>query len=799
MGKDPSTKRISLTRVLIVGVLFTLLVLAALAIWPLMNLQSLSGPATAQPSVPDEFVVVLHNYTKEEVSELESKLLGDLDATEADVEALQSQREQIPAAERNRIPTDENVLTQDALSEQYLRYRLRELDYYANNTSDSGEAKRRGKAFLTQYAKFAAGAPDSLTPAGVQALGQSALDAGATDIMLRAYHAGMLRNLDRYEQAMGILEGVFSPIMRGEFPALTKYLVCSWLWELDAQTRGPTLADVPPAVIATAVAYLGAEAEYENQRLILRPIMALFNRLPADAKMNLYGAALANPDIDPWVMHMLAGRYYASLAWKQRGTRYAMEVRPEQWAGFRAYLPRGMAHLRRAWQIHPEYPEAATQLVSVAMAGESMRWSPRDWFNEAVHAQIDFTPAYTAFQRATLPRWGGSYREMLEFADECIRTERWDTSIPANAVTILFAIERDLDDPDDLVAIPGAVAFVKRFQKKLGAAAKKGSHTFEDIDSVWASFASILVTAGDYQAAREIFEQWGQDFRQRNFDWRFKKMTSVRGQAYAHTGPAVKLVQKVEEALASERADDTPPAYFEALQKHIDEASALDDRPELQPYLRDLAAVVDQLARFYRDEWVELPAEKEMIGWYASGQVQVDEDHTIKVTSQDHSPSIQLTPLADFPLPFVVEAEFSGCPFESEEPWMAIALGSANCGDLYLDDSNTGICISSAGHGLYIRRGGGTGREQIHHLRRLPFHQLQVKLRPGRIQILVDDEEYLDDPEFSQNPARTLTFGQTRPSRTPAAFKCRNVRFRRLSADTSDTTQTQDKAGKMAE
>ncbi len=84
---------------------------------------------------------------------------------------------------------------------------------------------------------------------------------------------------------------------------------------------------------------------------------------------------------------------------------------------------------------------------------------------------------------------------------------------------------------------------------------------------------------------------------------------------------------------------------------------------------------------------------------------------------------------------------------------------------------------------MFIRRGSGTSKEKIYHLNRIPFHQIRVKLRPGRVQVFVDGEEYLDDPEFSQNPVRNITFGQIRPSRKPAAFKVRNVRIRRLSAD----------------
>ena len=66
-------------------------------------------------------------------------------------------------------------------------------------------------------------------------------------------------------------------------------------------------------------------------------------------------------------------------------------------------------------------------------------------------------------------------------------------------------------------------------------------------------------------------------------------------------------------------------------------------------------------------------------------------------------------------------------------------------------------------------------------LKAQPFHRLQVKLWPGRIQMYADDLLIHDDKRYAAKPSGQITIGQMVPAVYPNAFKCRNVRIRRLT------------------
>lgn len=60
-------------------------------------------------------------------------------------------------------------------------------------------------------------------------------------------------------------------------------------------------------------------------------------------------------------------------------------------------------------------------------------------------AQMDYPQAYNDMIFALLPRWGGSHRQMLEFAGECLDTERYDTDVPLFFLYTLRKIAIELD------------------------------------------------------------------------------------------------------------------------------------------------------------------------------------------------------------------------------------------------------------------------------------------------------------------------------------------------------------------
>ena len=136
--------------------------------------------------------------------------------------------------------------------------------------------------------------------------------------------------------------------------------------------------------------------------------------------------------VDPWLREMLMGLAHHTLGWRARGSGYSNSVSQEEWGIFYAKLAQAQAHWLKAWRLRPEYPEAATELLSVLMAGNKSiaGEDERFWLERAVEAQFDYEPAYKAYLWASRPRWGGSHARMLSFGRECQATERFDTLVP---------------------------------------------------------------------------------------------------------------------------------------------------------------------------------------------------------------------------------------------------------------------------------------------------------------------------------------------------------------------------------
>src|SRR4030095_12205638 len=107
------------------------------------------------------------------------------------------------------------------------------------------------------------------------------------------------------------------------------------------------------------------------------------------------------------------------------------------------------------WKLRPDMPFAASQMITVAMAGageesETMRL----WFDRAVAAQYDYDEAYTSMLWGLLPRWGGTHVRMLAFGGACARTRRFDTAIPADLNTAARQIANELPDWRPLLRQP---------------------------------------------------------------------------------------------------------------------------------------------------------------------------------------------------------------------------------------------------------------------------------------------------------------------------------------------------------
>jgi hypothetical protein len=147
--------------------------------------------------------------------------------------------------------------------------------------------------------------------------------------------------------------------------------------------------------------------------------------------------------IDPWVKLHFSGLKHQRAAWAARGPGFANEVKPENWEPFHKESTLARRDLEESWRVRPVRPEAAYEMIAVSSGARRAGEDERFWFDRVVKAQMDFVFAYEAMWVHLLPRWGGSYEQMLAFGREALATGRFDTEVPAQLLFIVLRIRED--------------------------------------------------------------------------------------------------------------------------------------------------------------------------------------------------------------------------------------------------------------------------------------------------------------------------------------------------------------------
>jgi WD40 repeat protein len=213
------------------------------------------------------------------------------------------------------------------------------------------------------------------------------------------------------------------------------------------------------------------------------------------------------PGVDSWIGHMLAGQYHIAEGWRLRGGGLADTVTPEGFRGFQEQQVLARSHLLEAWRLHPEHPQAATELIRVTMgigegvAGENERF----WFDQAVAAQFDYAAAYANFLFALRPRWRGSHEQMEAFGSECLETKRFDTLVPWVYFDAAVGIGSELADRRQFLGRPEVLAKLRALYEGTAADASWASR----LDQLKSRYACMLWMAGQTQEAKKLLDTLG--------------------------------------------------------------------------------------------------------------------------------------------------------------------------------------------------------------------------------------------------------------------------------------------------
>ncbi|MEZ6244036.1 MAG: hypothetical protein R3B57_13450 [Phycisphaerales bacterium] len=139
----------------------------------------------------------------------------------------------------------------------------------------------------------------------------------------------------------------------------------------------------------------------------------------------------ATEGVDPWIALMCRGVLEWRRAYNARGSGYASETSDEQWDEFHRLARPAVDSLAHAYELHPDCPEAATELMFTAANHLAPSGTDEyDWFDRAVDAQLDYEQAYREMRHILIPRWSGSFDDMAAFAESLVRPEVAGTSVP---------------------------------------------------------------------------------------------------------------------------------------------------------------------------------------------------------------------------------------------------------------------------------------------------------------------------------------------------------------------------------
>lgn len=120
----------------------------------------------------------------------------------------------------------------------------------------------------------------------------------------------------------------------------------------------------------------------------------------------------------PWLTR---GSFYISYAWHVRGSGWAKDVDEDAWPKFRKLIRIAREDLEKSFKLNPEDPNSSSRLIIVARALSYTREEMEQHYkNGFASSPWDLELHYQKLEYLK-PKWGGSTKEMFDFADECLK------------------------------------------------------------------------------------------------------------------------------------------------------------------------------------------------------------------------------------------------------------------------------------------------------------------------------------------------------------------------------------------
>ncbi len=141
-------------------------------------------------------------------------------------------------------------------------------------------------------------------------------------------------------------------------------------------------------------------------------------------------AEIAKGGVDPWLAEMVSGRIELWEAWAERGGPTSARGEHEDHQAFLEHFARARRAFAAAWARDATVPDAASAMITVAMAEQAGIEQELLWFERALGAQMDFDDAWNALFEALQSDWGGSPAAILSVGHQAVAHGAFATGTP---------------------------------------------------------------------------------------------------------------------------------------------------------------------------------------------------------------------------------------------------------------------------------------------------------------------------------------------------------------------------------
>ena len=281
------------------------------------------------------------------------------------------------------------------------------------------------------------------------------------------------------------------------------------------------------ALCAAAVRWAESHAAHPDRSEAVLRILAQF----VDTDNPALVPALLRSSADPWIAFALGGD--AALA------RARDASTPE---ARNAAIGLAASSYRRAWEIHPEFPQGAAGMVAVCGLRDD-RKGLRRWFARGVEARFDFVPLHDRYVFFLRPSRGGSPGELRAHADVCLDLGRPESMLPwCAALARIVEVETSGTDPAAFFAEEGPDS---RLERALAAFLDRGIGTDDSLSESAEFLACLRWTRGDAAGAEESVSRSRNDRYRRILQEGFPGAFGILETLSGLTGPNTALVRSL--------------------------------------------------------------------------------------------------------------------------------------------------------------------------------------------------------------------------------------------------------------